>query len=74
MSTHHQRLAKAHTGAIKHARKVWVPNSHGMRQSGGWRTEGIVLATGFSKDLVTFNRRRRPVQRWITREQLEARA
>jgi len=73
MSTHHQRLAKAHTGAIVHARKVWVPNWLGTRMSGGERTEGIVLAAGFSKDLVVFVRPRRPVQRWIPREQLEAR-
>ena len=73
MSTHHQRLAKGHTGAIKHAREVWVPNSCGMRQSSGWEAEGVVLVAGFSKDLVAFIRRRRQVQRWIPREALTTR-
>jgi len=73
MSTHHQRLAKCPASPAAHSKLVWVPNAHGARLSGGERTEGIVLASGFSKDLIVFVRRRRVVQRWIPREVLSVR-
>ncbi|HXF23304.1 MAG TPA: hypothetical protein VN602_02230 [Gemmatimonadaceae bacterium] len=74
MSTHHQRLAKeVRSGSLAWTRNVWVSNSHGMRRSGDGPVEGVVLARGFSRDLVVFIRRRRQVQRWIPRKALTPR-